>query len=152
MFTLIRPFSALAMAVLAWLAADAYALLYAEGAYLGRFNLWLAATAAVIGYTFLGGRVRRGMLFAIYYSLQAVALTALVAAMAFALRMVFVFGYRRIYREPAEAIGGFVDHTLRFLAVGLDGPFLLLLLTGGTVAGIGLHLLFRLLERRRLAR
>jgi len=152
MFTLIRPVSALAMAVLGWIAADAYAALYADGTLLGRFNLWLAATAAVIGYTFLGSRVGRGLLFAIYYSLQAIFLTALFSAMAFAVRMVFVFGYRRIYREPAEAIGGFVDHTLRFLAFGLDGSFLLLLLTGGVAAGIGLHLLFRLLERRRLAR
>lgn len=152
MFTLIRPLSALVMAVLGWLAAEAYAPLYAPDADLGRFNLWLAATAAVIGYTFLGARVGRGASFAVFHSLQALVLTAIFAAMAFALRMVFVYGYRRLYREPMDAVEGFFDHTLRFLGAGLDASFLLFLGAGGTVAGLVLHLLHQLLERRRLAR
>ncbi len=152
MFTLIRPLAALVMAIIGFLAADFYAQLYAEGAQLGRFNLWLAATSAIIGYGFLGARVARGAGWAVFYTLQAVALTALVAAMTFALRMVFVFGYRRVYREPGDAVEGFVDHTLRFLAIGLDRDFLLFLFGASVTAGIGLHLLFRLLERRRLAR
>jgi hypothetical protein len=66
--------------------------------------------------------------------------------------MVFIFGHRRIYREPTDAVEGFVDHTLRFLAVGLDRGFLLFLAGASVAAGIGLFVLFRLLERRRLAR
>lgn len=152
MFTLIRPIAALAMAIVGFVAAELYAQLYAEGANLGRFNLWLAATAAIIGYGFLGSRVARGPAWAVYYTLQAVALTALIAAMTFALRMVFVYGYRRIYREPMDAVGGFFDHTLRFLSIGIDQFFLLYLGGASLTAGIGLYLLFRLLERRRLAR
>ncbi len=152
MFTLIRPIAALAMAIMGFVAAEYYAQLFAEGAQLGRFNLWLAATAAIIGYAFLGSRVARGPGWAVYYTLQAVALTAIIAAMTFALRMVFVFGYRRIYREPTDAVEGFMDHTLRFLAVGIDRGFLLFLFGASLTAGIGLYLTFRLLEQRRLAR
>jgi hypothetical protein len=152
MFTLIRPLSALALALFGFIAAREYAQLYPPGTYFGRFDLWLAGTAAVIGYTFLGARIVRGPLYAVYYTGQAIALTAMVAAMAFALRMVFVFGYRRIYREPMDVVNGFVDHTLKFLTVTADLSFLLFLAGGALAAGIGLHLLHQGMERRRLAR
>jgi hypothetical protein len=153
MYTMIRPLSALALALLALAAADAYKPLYAEDAALGSFNLWLTVIAVSVGYSFLGSRVGRGGPFlAAFYALQAVALTAMLAAMVFAMRMVFVFGYRRIYREPMDAFEGFVEHTLRFLGKGLDGSFLLLLGGGGVTIGILLHALFWILEQRRLAR
>jgi len=153
MFTLIRPISALVMAIIGLIAAQFYTQLYAgEGAQLGRLNLLLAAMAATVGFGFLGARVARGPGWAVYFTLQAVALTAVFAAATFALRMVFIFGQRRIYREPADAVEGFFDHMLRFLAVGLDPGFLLFLAGASLAAGIGLHLVFRLLERRRLAR
>ena len=153
MFTLIRPISALVMAIIGLIAAQFYTQLYAgEAAQLGRFHLWLAALAAVIGYGFLGTRVARGPGWAVYFTLQAVVLTALLAAATFALRMVFIFGQRRIYREPVDAVEGFFDHMLRFLAIGLNPGFLLFLAGASLATGIGLHLVFRLLERRRLAR
>ncbi len=105
MFTMIRPLAALALAILAMIAAEAYRPLYAEDATLGAFSLWLALIAMSVGYSFLGSRIGRGgPVMTIFYALQAVALTAVLAAMVFAVRMVFVFGYRRIYREPMDAV------------------------------------------------
>ncbi|WP_209425700.1 TrgA family protein [Pararhodobacter sp. SW119] len=152
MFTLIRPLSALVLAILAIVAAEAYRPLFAEGAQLGGLNLWVAGIAAVIGFGYLGPRVDHGFFWTLYYTAQAVVLTALVAALGAALRMVFVHGYRRVYREPMDAVEGFVDQTLRFMAVAMDRSFLLLLGGGALICGIVLWLLFRLLERRRLAR
>ena len=152
MYTLIRPFAALTLAILAFLAADAYAALLSPDVSPWHFRWILAAVAVVIGYVFLGGRLGREVGWAVFFTLQAIVLVAIATSMIFAVRMVFIWGMRRLYREPLEAAVGVFDHTFRYLSVALDPAFLLMLGTGGVVAGIVLSLLYRLLDRRRLAR
>ncbi len=153
MFTLTRPFAAIALAVLAALAAPAFWPLYRPDWPMPNvFAGWLAACGVVVGWAFLGARIDRRAWMTVFVTLQAVVLTVLLAVLIFGIREVFVQGYARRFREPMEAFNGFFEITGGWLRLALERDFLMLLGVGGVVAGVVLHILHRLMERRRLRR
>jgi len=152
MFTLIRPIAAVALGLLGWFAAEAYRPLDDSIPDTLSFTFWTAGLSAAVGWMFLGGQIGRALWYSIFAALQAVALAAIVVSAAFALRAIFVLGYRRQYREPIEAFGGYFENLLAYLQAGLTRDFLILLGAGAVAAGIGLHIIHIVLERRRMAR
>lgn len=152
MFTLIRPLAAIALAVLGWFAAEAYRPLDPSIPESLSFTLWTSGLSAAVGWVFLGGLIGRSLWYSIFAAIQAVVLAAIVVSAAFALRAIFVQGYRRQYREPIEAFGGYFENLLGYLQAGLARDFLILLGAGAVAVGIILHILHLVLERRRMAR
>lgn len=153
MFTLIRPVSALALAILAAIAAPAYWPLFRPDWPLPPvFVLWMAAFGFSVGWLFLGARVDRRLWMTVFAALQAVVLTALLAVTIFGFREVFVLGYRRRFREPMEAFNGFFEIAGGWLRLALERDFLIMLGVGGLLVGVAVHLLHKLFERRRLTR
>ncbi|MCC5968412.1 MAG: TrgA family protein [Pararhodobacter sp.] len=152
MYTLIRPLAALALGLLGWLAAEAYRPLNVLASDSVTFALWTAGISAAVGWRFPGSQIGRKLWFSVYASLQAVALAALATSALFALRQVFILGYRRQYREPMDAFTGYFDILVSFLVTGFERDFLILLGVGGVVIGLALHVLNQMMERRRLTR
>ncbi|MFN4098499.1 MAG: TrgA family protein [Pararhodobacter sp.] len=152
MFTLIRPVAAVLLAIFAFFAAQEYQPLYDPEANLGNFAVWAAGVGFVTGWLFLGGKQARALWFSLYVGVQAVALAVLATAMLMAVREVFVLGYRRRYPEVTDAITGYFDIILGWLAKAYDRDFLILLVVGGLVIGFVLHIVMALMERRRNAR
>lgn len=149
MFTIIRPISALLLAVFALYAAQAYALVYDPEADLGNFPIWAACMGAVVGWMFLGGRIGRALWFSAFVGVQAVVLTAISTAAVLAVGEVFVRGYRRQYTEVTEALTGYFGIIVDWLSRGLVQEFLILLGAGGIGIGVLLHIAHRLMEGRR---
>lgn len=152
MFTLIRPFAALALGILGLFAAEAYRPLNDIVPETATFTFWTAGLSAFVGWVYLGGQIGRALWYSIYASLQAVALAAIVTSGVFSVYRIFQLGYRRQYREPMEAFTGYFENLVDFLRIGLERDFLILLGTGALIIGVALHILHMLLERRRLTR
>ncbi|WP_417598293.1 TrgA family protein [Pararhodobacter oceanensis] len=149
MFTLIRPLSAVFLAVFALIAAQAYAPIYDSEADLGRFPLYAAAVSFLIGWRFLGRQIGKALWLSVFAAWQAVVLAAVATAMFLAVGEVFRRGYRRQYGEVIEAITGYFGIVVDWLSRGLVQEFLILLAAGGTIIGVVLHILWVMLEARR---
>lgn len=149
MFTLIRPLSAVVLAVFAYFAARAYEPLYDPQADLGAFPVWAAGISFVVGWTFLGARIRRPAWVSIFAGVQAVVLSALSVAMVLAVREVFILGYRRRYHEPMEAVSGYFDIVVGWLGKAMVRDYLVLLGTGGVAIGVLLFVSWVMMEGRR---
>jgi len=152
MFTLIRPLAALALGILGLFAAEAYRPLNDIVPETITFTVWTACLSALVGWVFLGGQMGRALWYSIYASLQAVVLAAIVTSGVFSVYRIFLLGYRRQYREPMEAFTGYFENLVDFLRAGLERDFLILLGGGAVVVALSLHMLYKLLERRRLTR
>lgn len=150
MFTLTRLLSALLLGGLVWLLAPYYEALWVPETELGHFEPWLFRFGLVVGWLFMGGLIgTRGMWFSIYAAVQGVVLTAVVTASVFAVREVFILGYRRRYTEPMEAVLGIPQIAGEYLSWALDKDFLILAGAGATLVGVSVHLLHRWMDRRR---
>ena len=152
MFTIIRPISALLLAVFALYAAQAYEPIYDPQADLGAFPLWAAGGSALVGWFFLGGRIGRALWYSVFVAVQAVVLAAIATAGFLAVGDVFERGYRRQYDEVMEAITGYFAIVVDWLGRALVQDFVILLGVGGIGIGVVLHILWRMMERRRNAR
>jgi hypothetical protein len=152
MFTIIRPISALLLAVFALYAAQAYEPIYDPQADLGAFPLWAAGVSALVGWFFLGGRIGRALWYSVFVAVQAVVLAAIATAGFLAVGDVFERGYRRQYDEVLEAITGYFAIVVDWLGRALVQDFVILLGVGGIGIGVVLHILWRMMERRRNAR
>lgn len=150
MFTLTRLFSAVLLGSLVWFLAPYYEALWVPQTELGHFEPWLFRAGLVVGWLFMGGLIgARGMWFSIYATIQGVVLTAVFAASVFAVREVFILGYRQRYTEPLEAVLAIPEIAGKYLFWTLDTDFLILTGAGATIIGIFLHLLHGWMERRR---
>jgi hypothetical protein len=153
MFTLTRLFSAVLLGSLAWFLAPYYEALWVPQTELGHFEPWIFRCGLVVGWFFMGGLIGvRGMWFSVYATAQGLVVTAIAAAGIFAVREVFILGYRRRYTEPLDAVLGIPQIAGEYLAWTLNLDFLLLAAAGATLVGVFLHLLHAWMERRRLAR
>lgn len=153
MFTLTRLFSAVFLGALVWFLGPYYELLWPEQTELGRFEPWLFRAGLVVGWFFMGGLIGvRGLWFSIYAALQGVILTAVLSAGVFAVREVFIQGYRRRYTEPLEAVLAIPQTAGEYLWIAVDVDFLILAAGSAAAMGIALHVIHALLERRRNAR
>lgn len=149
MFTLIRPVSAVFLAIFAYFAALAFWPLHLPGVEPGFFPWYPVRVAAVVGWLFVGGGIGRKLWYSVYITVQGVALTVIGTAMYMAVGEVFLQGYRRRYPEVTDAIAGYFEIVMAYIAKTFDRDFLLLLLAGGVVIGLVLHGVFHLMERRR---
>lgn len=149
MFTVLRPIAAMILGVFAVFAAQVYEPLYYEGANLGRFPLVAAVCAAVVGWMFLGGRIGKALWLSMFLGVQAVVLSAVTTAMVLAVREVFVRGYRQQFRGVVEAAESYFGFVVDWLSRGLVTDYLILLGVGGLAIGLILHILDKVLERRR---
>jgi hypothetical protein len=152
MFTLFRPVAGVVLAVFGYYAALAYVPVYDPEADLGAFPVWVALMSFVVGYVFLGARVGRALWMSIFAALQAVVLSGVTVAMVMAVREVFIRGYRRMYREPFDAVTGYFDLIVDWLGRALVQEYLILLGIGSAAVGVVLHIVHLAMERRRSAR
>ncbi|GAB4260759.1 MAG: hypothetical protein Kow0013_04600 [Pararhodobacter sp.] len=153
MFTLTRPVSALLIGGFAFLVAPHYELLYGPDFELGHFEPWVGYVGLAVGWVFVGGLIgRRALWFSIYAAAQGIVLTAVVSAGMFAVRQVFILGYRQRIREPFEAVLAIPQIAWDYLRIALQKDFLLLLGGGALILGLMLHLIHAWMERRRNAR
>lgn len=151
MFTLTRLTAAILLMLVGLWAAAPYDAIYDPERPLRGLPVLLGAVGFFVGWGFLGGRARALWLSA-YLGLQAVVLLGVVAALLTAVRDIFVLGYRRQIRDPAEAVIAIPEIVLDYLWTALEPQFAGTLAVLGVVLGLVLHVTDRLLERRRLAR
>ncbi|PWE30111.1 hypothetical protein C4N9_05255 [Pararhodobacter marinus] len=152
MFTLIRPIAAILLGVFGYFAAKGYEPLFDPLARMGAFAVWTAGISALIGWLFVGGRIGRALWFSIYIVAQGIVLSALVTAMVMGVREVFILGFRRRYGEVMDALTGYIDIIIGWLKKALVQEYLIFLGAGAVVIGIVLHVIWRMMERRRNAR
>lgn len=151
MFTLTRLAGAvLLMLFMIWLAPIYDAVHDPEAPLRGVVRL-LGGCGFVVGWAFLGQK-SRALWFSVYLGLQAVVLTGIVAAGLVAVRDIFVLGYRRQVREPVEAVAKIPEIAWDYLSRAMVQDFLITLAVGGAVIGLAVHVVDRLLDRRRLDR
>jgi hypothetical protein len=151
-FTISRAASAVFLAIFAYFAAQAYQPLYDQDMNSPAFVLRMGMFGGVVGWLFLGSHVGRKLWLSAYLGMQAVALTAILGALVFGVREVFILGYRQRIKEPFEALLAIPEQALGFLSVALERDYLLLLAGGGALVGVAVHVLARILDRRRLER
>ena len=151
MFTLTRLAAAILMGLFGLWLAPRYNLVYDPEAALNGLETLLGGCAFAVGWGFLGQKARALWLSA-YQGLQAVALTGIVAAGLVAVRDIFVLGYRRQVDEPLEAVLAIPQIMWDYLSRALTVDFGLILAGGAVGIGIAVHVIDRLLDRRRLAR
>lgn len=151
MFTLTRLAAALLLLAFMLVLAPIYDRLDDPERPLRGLPLLLGGCAVVVGWAFLGVK-SKALWWSAYLGLQAVVLTGALAALLVAVRDIFVLGYRRQVREPLDAITAIPQIAWDYLAVALAPDFLMLLGGGGVALGVGVHVIDRLFDRRRLAR
>jgi ABC-type dipeptide/oligopeptide/nickel transport system permease subunit len=151
-FTLVRLSSAVLLAVFSYFAAQAYQPLYDPDMNSPAFLARMTMFGAVVGWLFLGRHAGRKLWLSAYMGVQAVALTAILGALVFGVREVFILGYRRRISEPMDAILAIPEQALNFLLIAMERDFLLLLGGGGVLLGMLVHLVARTTDRRRLHR
>lgn len=151
MFTLTRLLAAiLLMLFLLWIAPIYDRIHDPERPLRGLANL-LGTVGFVTGWAFLGQKARALWLSA-YLGVQAVALAGILAAGLAAVRDIFVLGYRRQVREPFEAVIQIPQIAWDYLSRALVPELWIPLAVGGVGIGLAVHVIDRLLDRRRLAR
>lgn len=151
MFTLTRLAAAvLMMLFMIWLAPIYDEVHDPEGPLRGVVRL-MGTMGFIVGWAFLGQKAR-ALWFSAYLGLQAVVLTGIAAAGLVAVRDIFVLGYRRQVREPVDAVIRIPEIAWDYLSRALTQDFLILLGVGGVVIGLAVHVIDRLLDKRRLAR
>lgn len=152
MFTLTRLLAALMMlGFLLWI-APVYDDLYDPQRPLRGLAQLLGTVGFVTGWAFLGNRAR-ALWFSAYLGVQAVALAGLGAALLAAVADVFRLGFRRRFDEPVEAVLAIPQLAWDYLWLAISNrEMLLTLVVGGLVMGLVVHVVDRVLDRRRLAR
>jgi len=151
MFTLTRLSAAILMAVFALWLSGAYDVLYDPERRLQLLPQLLGGVGLVVGWAFLGKK-QVALWMSAYLGVQAVVLTGVVAALLVAVRDIFVLGYRRRFAEAADAVMAIPMIAWDYLSRALVTDFLIILGVGGVVLGVMVHVIDRLLDRRRLAR
>ena len=151
MFTLTRLSAALLLTLFLLWIAPIYDRIYdPQRPLLGLANL-LGTAGFITGWAFLGQKSRALWLSA-YLGLQGVILAGLFAAVLAAVRDIFVLGYRRQVREPFEALISIPQIAWDYLSRALVPELYMPLAVGGVMIGLTVHVIDRLLDRRRLAR
>jgi len=151
MFTLTRLAAALMMmGFMLWLAPRYDTLLDPEREALGLTRL-MGTVGFIVGWSFLGGGAR-ALWLSVYMGVQAVALSGIVAALLAAVRDIFLLGYQRRFGDAIEALLAIPQIAWGYLRLALDPPFLTVLVVGGVVLGLAVHVLDRALDKRRLDR
>jgi hypothetical protein len=151
-FTLSRAASAVLLGIFAFFAAQAYQPLYDPAQHSAAFTFRMAMFGGLVGWVFLGAHAGKALWLSAYLGVQAVALTAILGALVFAVREVFILGYNQRIREPVEALLAIPEQAFRLLAIGFERDFLLLLAGGGLVVGVAVHLVARMADARRRER
>lgn len=150
--TLTRLFCMIAFAVFAIYAATLYQELQEVSRISAMFNTVAATMAAVAGWMVAGPRIDRRFAGSVFAVLQGMIVAVLLALAASATVETFRLGYRTRYKDLGDAMQGFFDHIATGV-LNLAVPDLLVPMAMFCLgAGIGLSLLYRMLEARRLAR
>jgi len=149
MFTVIRPISAVLLAVFAVYAAQAYEPIFDPEADLGSFPAWAAGVSFVVGWMFLGGQIGRSLWYSAFVGIQSVIMAAIATAAFLAVGEVFRRGYNMQYGEVINAITGYFEIIADWLMRGFVQEFMILMGVGGLVLGIILHILWTVMEKRR---
>lgn len=151
MFTLTRLIAALMLTGFALWVADVYDQLYDPERPLRGLAQLLGTVGFIVGWAFLGAKARK-LWFSAYLGVQAVALTGIVAAVLVAVRDIFVLGYRRRFTEATDAVVAIPQIAWEYLSRAFVPDLLIPLGVAGVVLGVVIHIVDRLLDRRRLAR
>ncbi|MCC5984335.1 MAG: TrgA family protein [Rhodobacteraceae bacterium] len=114
--------------------------------------LWFGVIGAAVGWTFVGGRVRRNLAQAAWIGVQGVLMLILWSLIVFGILEVFARGYARQYDGVTEALVGWFVIAQENLTVMAEPGFALFLLVGGVVSGLLCGLFFRVAEARRAQR
>jgi hypothetical protein len=151
--SLTRVFAFVLFGGLGYFGAEAYAPIFSQTQFLGRFSLYVSAITAAMAWAYLGGQVGRGWLMSAYMGVQTVVLSAIITAGIFAFVRVWVQGYRQRYGGDLQrAFESYFDYMFGYLRQTLILDPLVWILLAGAILGVGLQYVFTLLERRRLAR
>jgi hypothetical protein len=151
MFTLTRLCAGILLMLFALWVASAYDVLYDPDRPLRGLTNVLGTVGFIVGWAFLGNEARKLWLSA-YLGIQAVALTGIVAALLVAVRDIFALGYRRRFSEATDAVVAIPQIAWEYLLRAMVPDLLIPLAVGGVVLGVVVHVIDRMLTRRRLAR
>lgn len=151
MFTLTRLVAAILLMLFALWLVPQYRIAYDPEAPLNGLPRLLAVAGFIVGWMFLGQKSSRLWMSA-YLGVQAVVLTGIAASGIVAVRDIFVLGYRRQVREPMEALLSIPQIMWDYLSRALTVELGTVLVVGGVVLGVAVHVIDRLFDRRRLAR
>ncbi len=133
-------------------ASTQYYLLYDEPPRSGRGHVFVALTAAFIGWSFVGKRITGSMVRNFTVVIQGYIAGLLLTLFLYGVYNAFTEGYARRYRDLEEALEGVFRVSTEHLIRMSDSGFLLLLLGLGVGMTVLLTIFHRYAEFRRLAR
>jgi hypothetical protein len=115
------------------------------------FNTVAAITAAVAGWMVVGPQIDRRILHSVFGVVQGMVVAILLAVAASATVETFRLGYKTRYKDLYDAGQGFFAHIATFAQKLAVPEMMVPMATFCLGAGLGLSLLYRMLEARRLA-
>jgi hypothetical protein len=151
MFTLTRLAAAILMTLFLLWVAPIYDQIHDPRAPMRGIAYLLGTMGFIAGWVFLGQK-SQALWWSVCLGLQAVVLAGLGAALLVAVRDSFVLGYRRQVREPIEAVTAIPQIAWDYLSKALAPELWPILVGGGVGLGLAVHVIDRLLDRRRLDR
>lgn len=114
-------------------------------------NLFFAATAAAVGWLFVGRRIDHSFIRGFTVVVQGYVATLLLLLVLSATYDIFAKGYRMRYRTFGDALDGSLIHATSVLQQMMVANYLILVLGGAVVINILLVLVYRFTEAKRLA-
>lgn len=128
--------SALAFALVGWLAANAYAALLPVGMTIGFFREIVAFLGVVIGWRTLGSVVGRGYVDALSLGLRTSALLLFWSLVGFSTYQMIQRSTRMLYNDAGEALLDVPVQMMQFGKLMGSAPFLGILIVGGMLGGL----------------
>ncbi|NBB98845.1 MAG: TrgA family protein [Alphaproteobacteria bacterium] len=150
--TLTRLFALLAFSGFAFYAATQFQLMQESARVSGVFNLVAVCSAAFAGWRVAGSRISAKPVKSVFGVLQGMIVAVLLALVLKATAETFRLGYKTRYDDLGDATQGFFGHIAEGIQKIVAAELLVPMAIFCVVAGLGLSVIFRLLEHRRMAR
>jgi hypothetical protein len=150
--TLTRLFALLAFSGFAFYAATRFQVMQESAQVSVAFNIVAICSAAFAGWRVAGPRVSAKPVKSVFGVLQGMIVAVLLALALGATAETFRLGYKTRYDDLGEATQGFFGHIAEGIQKIAAAELLVPMAIFCIVSGIGLSVIFRLLEYRRTAR
>ncbi len=124
------------IAILGYVAAEAFKPGMPEGSYFGQFSLICAVIGFLVGWIVLGNKVGLGFAGAVSAGLQAAVVFTFFALLGFSIYLMLKRSARMMYDDPMQALVGVFDMMMKHGALLFTAQVMGVLVIGGIIAGL----------------